>query len=164
MGKFQGQVLSLEEMIVRSDADQPFVYPPITELKLSADRNARLARDILADGETLNDAWRFGVLQTLDEYQSVLKLDGVEWAAQIFAKAPVKTGSSEVDAAFAALADYLAELDGWDAPAWINDPERVTSRWFPAVMKIDLAEAEEYSPRPFRDRGIFISSRSLLRV
>ncbi len=85
-------------------------------------------------------------------------------AAQVFSDAPPPTGSAEVDAAFAALADYLAERDGWQVPAWALDPARRTEGWYPAVPDSWRIEAENDSPRAFARRGIFITGRSLNRA
>ncbi|UNX54742.1 hypothetical protein MF406_00050 [Georgenia sp. TF02-10] len=38
--------------------------------------------------------------------------------AQAFTERPPRTGAVQLDAAFAAVADHLAERDGWQAPAW----------------------------------------------
>src|SRR6218665_1607425 len=78
--------------------------------------------------------------------------------------APAPPGSVRIDAAFAALADHLAEHDGWPAPAWATDPARRADGWYPAVPTIFRAEAEQDSPRAFRPRGILITGRSLDRA
>ena len=70
----------------------------------------------------------------------------------------------EVDAAFAALAEHLAERDGWDVPAWVQDSWRVAAGWLPSVPSIFHADALRESPRAFRERGIFITARSLDRA
>lgn len=85
-------------------------------------------------------------------------------AAEVFATEPVSTGSRRLDAGFAALADHLAERDGWEVPVWALDPARRTDGWFPAVPAIFRSEAEQESPRAFRNRGIFITGRSLGRA
>ena len=47
--------------------------------------------------------WRFGVLQLLDDYESVRRHDGADAAAMMFMEAPGSTGDSGLDAAFAQL-------------------------------------------------------------
>ena len=82
----------------------------------------------------------------------------------MFAGEPEPTGSVQLDAAFAALADHLAERDGWTPPAWAADPARWADEWDPAVPAIFRAEAERDSPRAFRQRGILVTGRSLSRA
>lgn len=119
---------------------------------------------LLAAGDSLDACWRFGILQTLDDYTSTLRRSGTTLAAEVFAAEPAPTGSVQLDAAFAALADYLAERDGWQAPDWAADAARRTDGWYPAVPAIFRAEAERESPRAFRERGILITGRSLDRA
>ena len=69
-----------------------------------------------------------------------------------------------MDAGFAALAAHLAARDGWTALAWAHDPSRSTTACYPGVPEIFLADADRESPDAFRQRGIFITSRSLLRA
>ena len=47
------------------------------------------------------DLWRFGVLQLLDDYESVRRHDGADAAAMMFMEVPGSTGDSGLDAAFA---------------------------------------------------------------
>ena len=77
---------------------------------------------------------------------------------------PPRAGAVEVDAAFAALAEYLAEHDGWQTPGWALDASRRTAAWYPAVPTIFRADADQESPEAFRRRGILITSRSLARA
>ncbi|WP_216843938.1 hypothetical protein [Phytoactinopolyspora alkaliphila] len=70
----------------------------------------------------------------------------------------------QIDAAFGALGGYLAERDGWDTPAWVQDPTHHTTAWYPAVPKIFRAEADRENPHAFRKCGIFIPRRSLARA
>ncbi|GAB33351.1 mycothiol S-conjugate amidase Mca [Gordonia otitidis NBRC 100426] len=78
--------------------------------------NGTYAAELLAAGEPLAAAWRFGILQTVDDYTSVLRRSDPTRAASVFDEPPAPTGAVELDAAFAALADHLAERDGWDTP------------------------------------------------
>jgi hypothetical protein len=119
---------------------------------------------MLADADPLNDCWRFGILQTLDDYTSTLKRGGPGLAAGVFTDRPRPTGSKEVDAAFAALAEHLAARDGWETPQWAMDPASHAGQWYPAVPDIFKEEADQESPPAFRARGIWITSRSLLRA
>jgi hypothetical protein len=126
--------------------------------------NAALCAALVAAGEPPDQGWRFGVLQTLDDYASTLCRGGPSLAAQVFADEPAPTGCPALDAAFAALAEHLAGRDGWPAPAWAADPERRADAWCPDVPAIFRAEAERDSPPAFRRRGIWITARSLERA
>lgn len=112
----------------------------------TAASNAAGVRDQVA-GEAGEDGlalgWRFGVLQILDDYTSCLRRGGTGFASQVRAQEPPSTGVVEVDVAFAALADFLAGRDGWQAPAWVEDPGRVCPRWwYPQVMDVFRSEAD----------------------
>ncbi len=64
------------------------------------------------------DLWRFGVLQLVDDYESLKRHRGVQVASEVLAVEPPRTGHSGVDASFAALTCWLADRDGWTSPAW----------------------------------------------
>lgn len=132
---FQGDVLPIGAML--EHARTAPAYEPATDVGVrhTAAENARYCQDLLAKGDSLDACWRFGILQTLDDYSSPLRRGGVTLAATVFSEEPPRTGAAQVDAAFAALADYLAERDGWDAPSWVQDPTRRTTAWYPAVPK-----------------------------
>ena len=111
------------------------------------------------------DLWRFGVLQLLDDYESVHARDGVVAAARLMAEAPEPTGHSGLDAAFAGLASWLADRDGWDAPAWARAEERVARPWwFVSTSAYGRAWAMVQSPGQFRVRGVFITDTALQRA
>lgn len=161
---FQGQVLSVGALL--DAARTAPKAPPRTAVGVrhTAAQNAEVCRGLLADGETLDGCWRFGILQTLDDYTSVLRRGGPDLAAGVFTDEPPRTGTAQLDAAFAALADYLAARDGWPTPAWTSAPSRRTDAWYPAVSVIFRADAEKESPEAFRRRGILITARSLARA
>ncbi|MBX3196266.1 MAG: hypothetical protein KF727_14355 [Microbacteriaceae bacterium] len=129
-----------------------------------ASANAALAARLVEAGEGLDAGWRYGVLQTVDDYLSDLRRGGIELAEKVFDAEPAPTGARELDAAFAALADYFASRDGWTVPAWALDPQRTVERWYPSVPGIFRAEADRESPPAFLERGIRITARSLLRA
>jgi len=162
---FQGQVLSVDEMLHHALATpETPVGVGVGVLHTAAD-NARDCRALLATTGSLDECWRFGILQTVDDYTSTVRRGGVGLGAEVFAEEPPPTGATRVDAAFAALACYLARRDGWDVPAWADDPSRRLSEpWYPAVPAIFRDEADRESPPAFRDRGVFITSRSLARA
>ncbi len=66
----------------------------------------------LANGERLSRLWRYVFVQMLDDYTSVLHHVGIPAAAGMWSCAPRSTGGNRVDAAFAAMVEYLARRDG----------------------------------------------------
>lgn len=161
---FQGEVLSVAALLDAARAT-PEAAPSVgVGVRHTAAQNAAACRTLLTSGESLDECWRFGVLQTLDDYTSALRRGGSGLAARVFTDEPAGTGAVEMDAAFAALAEYLAERDGWQAPGWALDSSRRTTGWYPAVPAIFRADADNESPEAFRRRGILITSRSLARA
>ena len=165
--RFKGEVLPVGELLERArSAPEPDWRALSGEalLRHTAQSNARECSRLLTRGESLASCWRFGVLQSLDDYSSAVQRGSLHLGAKVFDEKPAPTGARELDAAFAALADHLAERDGWDAPEWAGDPRRVTDDWFPDVPAIFRDEAQQQSPRAFRERGIFITAASLNRA
>ena len=161
---FQGEVLSVAALLDAARATPETAPSQSVGVRNTAAQNAAACRTLLTSGESLDECWRFGILQTLDDYTSALRRGGPGLAAEVFTDEPPRTGAVEVDAAFAALAEYLAERDGWQAPGWALDASRRTTAWYPAVPAIFHAEADQESPEAFRRRGILITSRSLARA
>lgn len=168
---FKGEVLTVREQLARAAATLPEAEPDVSTsagdasgVRHTAAGNARHCSELVADGEPLDVGWRFGILQTLDDYVSTVRRGGVGLGAAVFAEEPPRTGSPELDAAFAALADHLAERDGWEAPRWVHDADRAVVAWYPAVPTIFRQEADAESPRAFRQRGLFITEGSLERA
>lgn len=161
---FQGEVLSIGALLERAKTAPATVPGAGVGVRHTAAGDAAHAATLLRAGGTLEAGWRFGILQTLDDYTSTFRRGGAKLAAEVFADEPPPTGSVQLDAAFAALADHLAERDGWQVPAWALNPARRVEGWFPSVPAIFRIEAEQDSPRAFRERGIFITSRSLNRA
>ena len=162
--KFKGHVLSIGALLeLPDDPSSPQVVGP-PRIVHTAAGNARRVAQLIAEGESLESCWRFGILQTLDDYVSTSKRGGSAVASGVFSEEPAPTGAAELDAAFAALADHLAGRDGWEAPAWAASPERRVDSWYPSVPSIFREEAERDSPRAFRQRGILITGRSLARA
>ena len=90
---------------------------------------ASLADELLLEGETLQSVWRYVIVQLLDDYSHDLVRHGASVASQRFSREPPPTGSTEVDAALAALAEYLARRDDWPLPSWARKPGRYSARW-----------------------------------
>jgi hypothetical protein len=123
------------------------------------------AAHMLTAGESLKDVWRFCLLQLLDDYESVLRHEGVDAAALLWRDAPTFTGDARVDAAFAALAEHLARRERWSTPAWALDPEREAREWwFVTDLRGLHPRALVESPLSFRKRGVFITDGALTRV
>lgn len=124
------------------------------------------ARELVAEASCGSESlWRFGVLQLLDDYDSVLRHAGPSAAQEVFAEEPEPTGHSGLDASFAALACWLAQRDGWPAPSWARDPSRVARPWwFVSESAYGRAWALVQSPGEFRIRGVFITDTALARV
>lgn len=167
MSIFQGEVVSMEQMLREALAEPEWIppYTPGEPVLHTAARSCEYVADAVRDGEmTLNEAWRFGILQTLDYYESNRRRGGTRFACQEFNEAPRITGISELDAAYAALADHLAERDAWTPQPWVWQTARTTEQWFPDIIPVYADSAMRESPRAFRTRGIWITDRALLRA
>jgi hypothetical protein len=131
----------------------------------TADQAANSAAAMLSGGEKLSKLWRYIFAQMLDDYTSVLRHRGVSAAAEMWADAPRSTGDARVDAAFAAMAEYLARRDGWAVPSWARLPEREAwPWWFVTDLRGLHPRALVESPSSFRRRGVFITSGALDRA
>jgi hypothetical protein len=161
---FQGEMLPIGALLERAQTAPAYEPGASVGVRHTAADNAARCAVLLSAGDTPEACWRFGILQTLDDYTSTLRRGGTTLAAEVFADEPAPTGSEQLDAAFAALADHLAERDGWPTPSWASDPARRTTSWYPAVPTIFRAEAVRDSPRAFRQRGVLITGRSLDRA
>jgi hypothetical protein len=131
----------------------------------TADQAADSAVAMIEEGERLSRLWRYVFVQLLDDYTSVLRHQGVQAAARMWASAPRPTGDVRVDAAFAAMAEYLARRDGWAVPSWARLPEREAwPWWFVTDLRGLHPRALVESPSSFRRRGVFITSGALDRA
>lgn len=132
---------------------------------LDAAGAALLADDLLVEGETLQSVWRYAIIQLLDDYSHDLVRAGVSVASKRFNREPPATRSTEVDAALAALAEYLARRDGWLLPSWARKPGRYSAKWwFVTPLRGMHPTALQESPPSFRTRGVFITAEALSRV
>jgi hypothetical protein len=101
----------------------------------------------------------------LDDYTSVLRHEGAEAAASMWARPPRLCGDRRVDAALAALGEYVARRDGWPPPQWTRDPRREAEPWwFVTALRGLHARALAESPLSFRKRGVFITRGALDRA
>lgn len=101
-----------------------------TSIGLDAVGAALLADDLLLEGETLQSVWRHVIAQLLDDYSRDLARNGALSASRRFGHEPPVTRSAGVDAALAALAEYLARRDDWPVPSWARKPGRYSARWW----------------------------------
>lgn len=126
---------------------------------------AKTAVRMLAANEPLRHVWRFVVMQMLDDYRSALRHEGIEAAERMWRTAPDRTGDVRIDAALAALAEFLARRDGWRVPAWAREPDReAVPWWFVTELRGLHPRALLESPASFRRRGVFITRDALERV
>lgn len=162
---FKGEVFSVGELLRRAQGPALVEAADVGVRHTAAESAAHVA-ELLAAGESVASGWRFGILQTLDDYTSTLRRGGTSVAAGVFVDAPPSTGTAELDAAYAALADHLAERDGWSAPGWTADSLRAVrdGAWFASTPAVFHGEALRDSPRAFRTRGIMITSHALERA
>jgi hypothetical protein len=131
----------------------------------TVDQAAGNAIAMIEEGERLSRLWRYVFVQMLDDYTSVLHHRGVQAAARMWESVPRETGDLRVDAAFAAMAEYLARRDGWAVPAWARLPEREAwPWWFVTDLRGLHPRALVESPSSFRRRGVFITSAALDRA
>ena len=166
MRVFLGPNLSVTEMIQAALADDSPLPPPTKPSPYTAADNIRNSADFVqVDPPNLLAAWRFAIMQTLDDYQYSLRLS-TEDAAQVFKEEPMRTHPC-IDAAIAGLAEYLANRDGWTAPTWSLDPTRVCSKdWYVAGIDNEWCRnlALTESPDEFRSRGVLTTMGGLTRV
>ncbi|MGL4339995.1 MAG: hypothetical protein ACRCSP_06200 [Rhodoglobus sp.] len=161
---YKGTVLTVGAMLERAQAAPEPAPRADVGLRHEAATTALRCAALLTQGDGLDECWRFGIVQTLDDYNSTLRRGGAQLAAQVFAAEPAHTGSAEIDAGFAALAEHLAHRDGWNVPSWAVDPARSVKHWYPDVPRIFYADAERESPNAFRSRGIYITDKTLKRA
>lgn len=132
---------------------------------LSAAGAAELARSLIEAGEPLTVAWRHCVLQLLDDYLSDVRHESPREARRRFDAEPAPTGSPQVDAALASLAEHLSRRDGWDTPMWALQPSRYCKEWWFVTPFAGMhATALQQSPLSFRKRGVFITAEALSRA
>lgn len=78
---FRGEVLSVGALLDAARTTPEI--PPDTSARVrhTAAQSAAACRTMLNDAESLDACWRFGILQTLDDYTSVLRRGGPDIAA-----------------------------------------------------------------------------------
>jgi hypothetical protein len=115
---------------------------------LTAAGAAIQAQQMLAEGEPLLAVWRYCLVQLLDGYTSEARRAGAEQASRRFEEEPAATGSAEVDAGLAGLAEHLARRDGWSSPAWVRATGRCAPAGCPARNETRSPRAGPYTRRP----------------
>lgn len=123
-------------------------------------------RDLLARGRFSDrDAWRYVIGQAIDTYTSRLNWGSVDDAAATFAEQPPLSGHSGLDAAVAALAEFLAHRDGWSVPQWVQSSARFAPEpWIVASLPSTRVRATRETPVEFGRRGVYVSPDDLVRV
>lgn len=127
---------------------------------------SRVGKQLLAQSATTStDLWRHVILTLLDDYTRVQAHQGVPAAADLFEQEPDRTGDARVDAALAALAEWLAVRDGWTTPAWTRGPgRRIDPPWLVCEVAGLRSLAEAETPAVFRAHGLLITAGALERA
>lgn len=151
--------------VVRWSGTAEGSYPERMAMTTAVDA-AEVVLHLQDDGNASDeDLWRFGILQLLDDYESVRASDGQDSAVALLTAEPAMTGHSGFDAAVAALVCWLADRDNWTAPSWAYANSRVARPWwFVTPSAYGRAWAMVQSPGQFRIRGVFITNTALLRA
>lgn len=106
------------------------------------------------------DAWRL-VGEVLDDATSATDAE----LRSLVAPRPVVTGDTRVDAAVAALAEYLCARRGVAPPAWALEFGREARPWWFVADDVRFrALALRESPISFARRGVFVTKGGLERV
>lgn len=127
-------------------------------------------KEMFADFERLKNEsdttlWRLLIAQSIDFYQSNLKWGTLEDAISVYADEPALSGHAGLDAAAAAIALYIADRDGWPAPAWARNPARKAPQpWYVADHPIPRKFADKETPEQFRKLNVFITEGALRRA
>lgn len=157
---YQGDRLTVSELIAAA-RKTPTSQEPTAVTHRAADAAAAAAA-LIAAGELVQAAWVHGILQTIDFYRAAARSGS---GPEIFVSEPPLTGSAPIDAAFAALAEYLSERDGWPAPDWVDDATRfLNDEWLPNSSPPLREEALTDSVPAFARHGIRVSYRALSRA
>jgi len=163
---YQGRRLSVGELVELARRDSSLLADAPSTPHCSY--HAELCQDMLNAGDQLLDCWRFGVLQLVDRYNSAARRNDWDVARRLFEQPPSPTGSLQLDAAFAALAEYLSVRDHWATPTWAFEVERstVNAPWWVSLVISDgfRSEVESYCPSEFSKRGVFIGFGALERA
>lgn len=113
-------------------------------------------------GDSHAELFRCGVLQVMKWYDNDVYEYGLQAGPAMFARTPATTGDSGLDAAFAALAEWLAARDGWSIPAWATDVA-APEPWYVSDHPGSQAHARETCPPIWREHNVWIGDRALLR-
>jgi transcriptional regulator with XRE-family HTH domain len=116
-------------------------------------------RDVLAEHGS-RDAWRL-VGEVLDDATTESEAE----VLSVVGPRPETTGDRRVDAAVAALAEYLCVSRGLVPPAWTQESDREARPWwFVSGDARFHAVALRESPISFARRGVFVTAGGLERV
>src|SRR6218665_4121514 len=113
---FQGDVLPIGALLERAQTAPAYEPGADVGVRHTAADNAARCAVLLSAGDTPEACWRFGILQTLDDYASTLRRGGVKLAAEGFAPPPAPTRSGRIDAGVAGGAGHPAGRAGVAPP------------------------------------------------
>lgn len=137
---------------------------------MTADRalarvDGRWLRDDLVDPDVyakgVDDGWndtelyRLIVRQIQRSFHSGTEAD----RKTLLANRPHLTGT-KWDAAIAAVVEHTAEVHGYDAPTWVNEPERFLER-AASLTRPETDSDSAWQPGAFLRHGVTIDSRDL---
>lgn len=94
--RFGGRVLSVRELIEKAQSAPGVDWRALSSggpVRHTARSNARECARMFSEGDSLAACWRFGILQSLDDYASTVRRRGLDLGAMVFAREPEPTGS-----------------------------------------------------------------------
>lgn len=119
---------------------------------------------LVAEGVDLDERWRLAISQVIDIYELHRRHGQLDDAVRMFAATPGLTGDRRIDAAIAALCEYLAARDGWKPPKWTKAECRYSEPWYLTEYKVFQRLADEAPVEAFQRHGVRISAETLVRV
>jgi hypothetical protein len=130
-------------------------------------------KEVAQQASTL-EAWGYGLAEFLDEVKAVRRTKPRAAILELVREEPPILSSrfdqgETADAFAAALAEYLAQSEAADSPAWTRGRARfLDEAWFPLRQIAGQPHLrgliERETPRAFRDHNVFIDENSLVRA
>jgi hypothetical protein len=117
-----------------------------------------IARSLPTEG--VGSAWR-QLLDFVDDFRGSPDA-GKRWLVD---EAPALSGDRRIDAALAALVEFLCAEARLSYPEWTEEPERFAEPWwFVSGLPGFEAMAFQDSPISFARHGVFVNERAFQRV
>lgn len=158
-GRAEPRLSTLERLAAAADFE--LVVEARPRIRRGAEPIARVAEDVLdllEEGDAA--AWR-RLLDFVDDFRGS-SVPGRRWLVE---HAPPSTGDRRLDAAIAALVEFLCTEAGVTYPAWTDDPERFAEPWwFVSGLRGFEAMALRDSPISFVRHGVFVNEGAFERV